>query len=154
MSINVRLETGHGYLFVDSGVKRKDARNGARNESDFSRTGYLAVINDAAENDYVASRNDRIRWLGGWERENRRYDPQSLWFWEYNASTEKEMVLSSEEITQIYSIPTGREESRIIGARVRVFVLTVMMVGVRNKLWSWIVVGVGLITVTLIEGVM
>ena len=84
MSIDVRLETGHGYLFVDSGVIRRDARNNARNESDSSRTGYLAVINDAAENDYVASRNDRIRWLGGWERENRRYDPQSLWFWEYN----------------------------------------------------------------------
>ncbi|AII43461.1 hypothetical protein KR100_08815 [Synechococcus sp. KORDI-100] len=59
------------------------------------------------------------------------------------ASTEEKMDLSLEKMAEIYSLTTGKEENRIIG----------QMVNARNKLWSWIVVGVGLITVTLIEGV-
>ena len=68
----IRLSTGHTYQFVANSVIRPVAQNMARRGllRDSPRTGYLAVINNRDENNFVASHNNGTRWLGGWERKN------------------------------------------------------------------------------------
>ena len=67
-----------------------------------SKTGYLAVINDAAENNFVASHNNSRSWLGGWERKNGLRNGRSRWYWEFNGlNNEHDGPLFRENSTNI-----------------------------------------------------